>query len=51
MKALLRKTTVKRKRNEAELEIIEKLERMKLSGDDLDNIVDVVKTALDRQFT
>lgn len=39
-----------RKRNEAELEIINKLQQMDLSGDNRDNIVDIVKEALDRQF-
>ena len=40
-----------RKRNEAELEIINKLQHMDLSSDDKDNIVNIVKEALDRQFT
>ena len=47
---LMKQFGIIRKRNEAELEIINEIQHMNLSGDDRDNIVDIVKEALDRQF-
>lgn len=49
-KWLMKQFGIIKRRNEAELEIIEKVSRMNLSGDDKDNITDIVKEALDRQF-
>lgn len=47
---LMKQLGILRKRNEAELEIIRKIDSMNLSGNEKDNIVDIVKEALDRQF-
>lgn len=49
-KWLMKQFGIIKRRNKAELEIIEKVSRMNLSGDDKDNITDIVKEALDRQF-
>ena len=47
---LMKKFGIIRRRNVAELEIINELEQMNLSENDIDDIVDIVKNALDRQF-
>lgn len=47
---LMKKFGIIRRRNEAELEIISRLQQMNLSGNDRDDIVDIVKDALDKQF-
>ena len=49
-KWLMKQFGIIRRRNAAELEIIEKIQHMDISGDVRDNIVDIVKDALDRQF-
>ena len=46
----MKKFGIIRRRNVAELEIINELEQMNLSENDIDDIVDIVKNALDRQF-
>lgn len=47
---LMKQFGIIKKRNKAELEIIDKIQQMDLSGGVKDDIVDIVKEALDRQF-
>ena len=47
---LMKQFGIIRRRNAAELEIISRLERMNLSSNDIDDIADIVKDALDKQF-
>lgn len=48
---ILKKLGIYKKRNKAELEIIEKIGTMSISEKDKDMITDIVKTALDKQFS
>ena len=51
-KWLMKQFGIIKRRNKAELEIIERVETMmNLSDDAIDNVTVIVKEALDRQFT
>ena len=47
---LMKKLGIIKRRMLAEFEIIERLQNLNLSDDDIDNIVNIVKSALDEQF-
>ena len=47
---LMKQFGIIRRRNEAEFEIISRLQQMNLSANDRDDIVDIIKDALDKQF-
>lgn len=49
-KWLMKQFGIYRRRNVAELEILERISQMNLSGDEKDSITDIVKEALDKQF-
>lgn len=48
MKLFIKTRTLNRKIREAEMNIIEKLERRSIDSDTLDKIVDIVSTELDK---
>lgn len=47
---LMKQFGIIKKRNLAELEIINRLDEMSLSDQDKDSIINIVKEALDKQF-
>lgn len=47
---LMKNFGIIRRRNEAELEIISRLQQMNLSNNDRDDIIYIVKDALDKRF-